>query len=138
MKLLNRIKRARRAGKLKAFDYMIDDGGFLRQVLCKVCAAPIQSLVPMVDADGHRVVIDGDKVPMVLSVNSSYREVILFFDDGSSHRTNLCKNCLNGLHEIMDDVYLADVARLMTTDSTGTDWKLWERRPVGFAPAEKS
>lgn len=120
------VSKARNPGY---FNYIRRKGLRIEVVLCKLCRVPIRALeeVPTGETEvrGNKII---KYVRQTLMVLPNYCEILIEFDDGSSHATPLCKQCAKKPHssEELEDIYVADMAQ-WEKDETGADHVKWDK-----------
>jgi hypothetical protein len=96
---------------VKCRGYIKRKDGKVHSIQCKMCGATIADTVER--TIGFEVNRRGERIRVVnrqLTYLPNYREIKIEFDDGSSHVTNGCANCLSEkLHpSILDEMHHAD------------------------------
>jgi hypothetical protein len=108
------IQRMSDAGPYKVLTYLRKDPrGQLLEIHCKLCYTDIAGLV---EVETRRDRENG--TPRTVLVQRfqyfpNYKEIKIKFDDGTSHITNICSQCLQQLKkEELEVLYLSDIIQL--------------------------
>ena len=146
MSLLKRVDAVIKSKRIKAIDYVTRDlQENVLEIRCKLCAARIQGMVPIPGAKPLLDLVEGHTrtkhIPVRLAALANYQEVVIEFDDGSAHVTQICKRCAGTLsNDDLEALYVADAAVLtVQSERAGITMpkSLWDKRkPVSYYRVE--
>lgn len=126
--LLDRVAQARTLQDLGR--YVRYGVAGIEEIRCKICSTTIRKLVPH-DQFTEQRTINGKTFTaerLILATLPNYCEVMLTFNDGSKHATNLCHPCAQSLSlDKADWVYCCDMNEWLL-DSTQASEAFWERQ----------
>lgn len=102
---------------MSEYNFITVENGLITEVRCKLCKAPIQSMVP------HEKLVRTEKingvvvktVPASLRPNPNYRQIVLEMTDGekkAKHVTHCCASCLKNMEtQHLQKMYAMDLAQ---------------------------
>jgi phage terminase large subunit GpA-like protein len=77
-------------------------------ITCKCCGCDIRSYQPCPHCG---------KPTQNLQMNNNYSEVVIKFDNKSTHTTNMCLNCANKMtHDKLHEIHKQDLAHMDVKD----------------------